>query len=412
MGLRNLFKGKSYRQHEEKGDTYAQAQDYGRARLEYESALNKLGKHSEVPDDIDEIRKQLRTKLQDCQEALARGHKQTGDDLLESGYDQDARQYYELALSLSANETLKSELLICLEKIKEREVEEIEEELDGREEYIEENFASEIIDQGDEYFEALCNALPDDIRRKYMGYGDSFAQGYIALNRGDFKTAITELEQACKENPDPDSYISLELGTAYLNLGNHEKAIEIVEGFLRNHPDILPAYQIVCEAYWAEKDFDRAESLLDSIPHELKESTQFYLLKGETLFYAGKHKEAQAFYANFLKEYGWNEQIALARAGLHESLGETEQARDIYGEVLSQCSSCGQQVSPLIKQKYADLSLLTGQYSTRVLELYFSLVQDNPVNAGQYYQKISRIYELQGNDEEAHRFELIARKYL
>jgi hypothetical protein len=112
-----------------------------------------------------------------------------------------------------------------------------------------------------------------------------------------------------------------------------------------------------------------------------------------------------------MEKYGWHQQIALAKAALHENKGELEQARHVYGDILSQCTSCGQRADPLIKKKYADLSLMTGQHSTQVLEIYFSLVQDNPENAGEYYQKISQIYKLEGHEDEAQRFQLIARKY-
>lgn len=411
MGLLTLFTGKHFRQHEEKGDSYFRDKDFGRAKLEYESALDKVEKQAAEYDKIDRIKKRLREKIQESKEALAVEHKQAGDDLAESGYDKDARQYYELAMSLTRDEALKVEVQICLDDIKQKENKEIEDNLEEFEAYEEEEFEPDIIDQGEEYFEALCNALPDDIRREYRSYGEAFALGYIALNRGEFETAVDKFEQALEKNPEPESYIPLELATAYLNLENYDRAGELIKGFLDCHPDALPAYQVMCEVYWAKQLYDQAESLLASVPQELIKSLQYYLLKGESLFRANKFKEAEEFFLGFTKKYGWNDQIAMATATLHEAAGEPEQARDVYGEMLSQCTSCGQRAAPLVKEKYADLSLLTGQHSTQVLELYFSLVQDNPENAGQYYQKISQVYELIGNEDEARRFQLIARKY-
>jgi len=410
MGLLNLFKGKHYRQHEEKGDSFTQAKDFGRAKLEYESGLKKVEKQAAEYDEVDQIKKRLQKKIQKSKESLALEHKQSGDDLIESGYDEDARQYYDLAMSLTRDETLKTELQNRLEAIRQREKKEIEDNLEEFEDYEDEELEPDIIDQGEEYFQALCNALPDDIRSEYMSYGEAFALGYIALNRGEFTTAVDQFEQALEENPGPESYIPLELATAHLNLENYDPAEELIKEFLDYHPDALPAYQVMCEVYWAQKLFDQAESLLESVPQELRESLQYYLLKGESLIRAGNHKEAESNFTDFMNKYGWNQQIVLAKAALHEHKGELEQARDVYGDILSQCTSCGQQVDPLIKNKYADLSLLTGQHSTQVLELYFSLVQDDPENAGQYYHKISQIYELQGNENEAHRFQLIARK--
>ena len=411
MGLLKLFTGKHYRQHEEKGDVYTQAKDFGRAKLEYEAALQKVDKQAAEYDEVDRIKERLQKKIQKSKESMALEHKQAGDDLVESGYDEDARQYYELAMSLTRDETFKTKLRVCLEAVEQREKKEIEDNLEEFEDYEDEEPEPDIIDQGEEYFEALCNALPDDIRREYMSYGEAFALGYIALNRGEFETAVEQFEQALEENPEPESYIPLELATACLNLENYEPAGTLAKDFLEHHPDALPAYQIMCEVYWAQACYSQAESLLESVPQELKESLQYYLLKGESLIRAGKHKEAESIFTDFRKKYGWNQQIVLAKAVLHEHKGELEQARDVYGDILSQCTSCGQQVDPLIRNKYADLSLLTGQHSTQVLEIYFSLVQDDPENAGKYYEKISRIYKNQGNEDEARRFQIIARKY-
>ena len=72
------------------------------------------------------------------------------------------------------------------------------------------------------------------------------------------------------------------------------------------------------------------------------------------------------------------------------------------------CQGCGTRIDPLIKQKYADISLETGDYSTDILEIYLGLVQEIPENRTDYYQKISMIYELNGNQEETRRFKSFA----
>ena len=95
MGLLKLFTGKHYRQHEEKGDVYTQAKDFGRAKLEYEAALQKVDKQAAEYDEVDRIKERLQKKIQKSKESMALEHKQAGDDLVESGYDEDARQYYE-----------------------------------------------------------------------------------------------------------------------------------------------------------------------------------------------------------------------------------------------------------------------------------------------------------------------------
>ena len=69
------------------------------------------------------------------------------------------------------------------------------------------------------------------------------------------------------------------------------------------------------------------------------------------------------------------------------------------------------QIDPAIKQKFADLSFASGLNTLEVLELYLSLAQEIPENAGAYYEKISRIYEFRENHEQARRFERLAEKF-
>jgi predicted Zn-dependent protease len=266
-------------------------------------------------------------------------------------------------------------------------------------------------EEEDEYFAALVGTLPDEVQEAYLGYGEAFKNGYLALNQGDFQGAAAHLTTAMKEHPDPASYIPLELATVYLNLGKHDEARQLLETFLAHHPDALPAYQLLCEVFWETKAFDRAEELLDSLPPNLTESVAGYILRGETFFQAKRYGDAKTFYRNFLKTYEWNESIARALAKTHEALGEMANARNIYSEIMAQCNSCHARIDPYIKQKFADLSFASGLNTTAVLELYLSLAREVPQNAVEYYQKISKIYSAQGNREEARRFQQISEKY-
>jgi tetratricopeptide (TPR) repeat protein len=213
-----------------------------------------------------------------------------------------------------------------------------------------------------------------------------------------------------QENPTADSYIPLELATAYLNLEKHSEAQQLLEAFIEDQPQALPAYQLLCEIFWEMGAFDRAEALLASVPGKLTESVAVYILKGETLFHAGNHKGAKEFYQNFFRTYDWNEPVARALAKTHEALNELANARNLYREIMEQCSSCHARIDPFIKQRYADLCFDSGMLSSDILELYLALAQELPANAADYYEKVSRIYAAQGNHAEAGRFRAIAEK--
>jgi tetratricopeptide (TPR) repeat protein len=410
MGLLNIFSGKNPEDYDLKGDRFAETGAYGKAVVEYERALERLEKTAPWDDGF---RQSLRDKIRNSKEALAIQHKQTAEDMLAADFNEDAQQYIQLALELTEDPELISDLENQQRELEARALEGIQIE----EPEVEDTDPQEAQDEqppdgepDDDYFAALTGTLPEDIQQAYLGYGDAFKKGYLALNQGDFETAATYLFQALEENPDPPNYIPLELATACLNLGKFEDARQLLEEFVQSQPDALPAYQLLCEIFWETKAFDRAESLLAELPPELAESVAGYVLRGETLFHAGRYKEAKAFYRDFLKTYDWNETIARALAKTHEALNEMANARNIYREIMDGCRSCHARIDPYIKQKYADLSFASGLYTTEVLELYLSLVRDAPDNKADYYQKISRIYTAQDNPTEARRFELFAEK--
>jgi hypothetical protein len=212
------------------------------------------------------------------------------------------------------------------------------------------------------------------------------------------------------QNPQPESYIPLELASAKLNLDRPAEARELLESFLEHHPHALPAYQLLCEIYWDEEDFDRVDALLASLSEELAESVAAVLLKGETLMRAGRHADARDFFRQFLKGYDWNDTVARELAKAHEALNESAEARAIYREIIGRCDSCRARIDPAIKHRYAELCFADGLYTTEILEMYLALAREIPENAAGYFDRISRIYAAQGNPTEAERFHSFARR--
>jgi len=412
MGILNFFSSKDPEDYEKKGNALFETGAYGKAIAEYERALERLEKSSPWDDGY---RQSLQDKIGSCKEQLARQHENTAMELMEAGHNDDARRYIELARELTRDDQLTAKLEQHLKQLEMTGLEAIQTSLpnfdipDQAAEPEDETVAAK--QDGDEHFTALIGTLPEEIQESYRNYPAAFKTGYLALNQGDFEQAAENLTEALQEMDDPQSYIPLELATACLNLTRYEEACRYAETFLQHHPDALPAYQLLCEIFWETKSFDRAETLLGSLPDDLSESVAGYLLRGETLYHAEKYAEAKAFYREFSKKYEWHEAIARALARTHEALGERTNARYIYAEIMDQCRSCHARVDPDLKQKYADLSFDSGHNTSEVLELYLSLAQEIPENAADNYQKISRIYSAQGNEIEAQRFQAISEKY-
>ena len=406
MGLKSLFRPGSEK-YEKRGDDCVRSSDWGMAKVAYEAALDALEKRA--PDDA-ESRARILEKLEGSMEALSRQHVQTAEELMESGYDDDARELLGLALDLTRDTALQANIRDRLQGVERSTLRLAQQDIAETEPLspIGEQEDDEVNDI--ETFMALCGALPEEIQAAYLSYGPSFQTGYLALNRGNFQSAADALSRAMEDDPSPDSFIPLELATALLNLHRLDEARGLLESFLDHHPDALPGYQVLCEVFWEMGALDRAEALLASCPEELKASWAHVLLRGETLSQAGRHSEAAALYQSFMKEYGRHDALLKALAESYEILGDFVKARDLYIDILNQCQSCRTRVDPLIQRKLADIRFHLGEHNTTVLESYLSLAQEDPSNRALYFDRISQIYASMGNEEEARRFSRFARQ--
>ena len=401
MKLSRLFTGKPYHEIEKNADAFFQIGEYGSAKLEYEKALLKLSKKtSETP----EAKGHIEEKIAKCKDALALEHKRTAEDLTETGHHEEAEEILELALELVQDRKLAVEIEERLKSVKDHFIPHETSGMSVPEEASEDTGKFVYQESGEEYFTALISTLPKTEQKIYLSYGDPFREGYVKLNQGEFEDAVTLLSQALEADSSSKGFIQLELATAHLNLGNGSEGCILLEGFLEYYPESLRAYPPLCEIYWQNEQFDEAKQLLLNCPESLRNSPVIHLLIGETLFHAGRYHDAESYYLGYLDSNGWDEAITLALAKTLEALGSKEEARKQYSEIINRCQGCGNRIDPLIKQKYADISLETGDHSTNILELYLGLVQEVPENSTEYYQKISMIYELNGNENEARRF--------
>jgi len=407
MGILKLFSGKDPEEYEQKGDSFFKITKYGHAKIEYETALNKLER--KCPNNTD-LKNRLQEKILHSREALALQHKQTGEELMRAEMFDDAEEIVRLALELTED----PELTVKLEE----QLQEIHNNFTGEEinnspdfdVHMENTEKAGYQESEEEYFAVLCGSLPEEIRKAYHSYGNTFKAGYVALNQGNFELAAAKLSHAIGEKPSPHTFIPLELATAYLNLQKYEEARALLEGFIKEHPDSIQGYNLLCEIFWETGEFDQAQELLFSCPEELVDSLPIQLLRGETLFQAKRYQEAESLCLAYLESSGWDENIARLLAITYEALFEKEKARDVYGEIMGQCRGCGVRIDTFIKQKYADLCFESGKDSTDILELYLSLVQEDPDNKVHYYNKISQIYSAQGNKHEARRYQSFAYK--
>lgn len=404
MGFLKIFSGKGHEEYEQRGDRFFEIMEYGAAKLEYETALDKMKKR--CPEDIN-LEDRLREKIRKGRDALALQHKQNAELLRESGDYEGASELLDLALELTDDPELASGIRQLLNRTQAGTAgKDMETPLPHAEEGAEEENREWQIEEK-EYFTALCGALPDKVKDAYRGYGNTFMTGYVALNMGDYELALTKLSLALEENQ-PDSLIPLELATAYLNLKRYGDALLLLEQFIRNHPDSIHGYQVLCDTLWATERFDEADNLLLSCPGELADSAPILHLRGESLYRSGRYRDAESFYLDLLQSHGWDEHTSLSLAATYEALGKNGEALELYNEIMGKCSSCGARVDPFVKQKYADISTELGDNSTKILEMYLSLIEEDPAGRKNYFEKVERIYTAMGNEREARRYRAFA----
>jgi len=405
MKFSHFFTGKPYHEIEKNADALLRMGEYGSAKLEYEKALLKLAKQ---PPETPGAKDNIEEKIGKCKDALALEHKKAAENLTEIGHYEEAEEILQLARELVQDKQLAIEIEERLGAIEDYSIRPEPPGISVPEETSQDAREFVYQESGEEYFTALISTLPKTEQEVYLDYEDPFREGYVKLNQGEFEDAVSLLSQALKADPSSGGFIQLELATAHLNLGNDSEGCSLLEDFLQNYPESLRAYQPLCEIYWQNERFDEAQRLLMNCPEPLPDSPVIHLLIGETLFHAGQYHDAESHYLDYLDSRGWDEAIGLALARTFEALGSKDKARKQYSEIMNRCQGCGSRIDPLIKQKYAEISLETGDHSTNILELYLGLVQEVPENRTDYYQKISMIYELNGNQDEARRFRSFA----
>ncbi len=399
MGLLQFFSGKNPEDYEKEGDAYFDIDEFGEAKLKYENALGKLMKKR--PDDTKSAN-HLRVKIIRSRESLALAHKKRGQYLMEMEHYDDAEDILLLALELTENDTLQSEIEELLKEIKGLKKEELLAE--PPESAHEESAAEEPLyhEGGDEYFTALMSALPEEIRHAYLSYGETFKDGYVALNQGEYEQALALLSSALEETG--GGHIPYEIGTACLNMGKPEEARSAAEEYVRDNPGLFRGYHLLCESLWEMESFDEAHGVISSSQSELRDTLPMKLLEGETLSRTGQHEQAESFYNNCRTTHGWDETIARAQALTCEALGKTAKANDLYGEIMNDCRQYRVRLDPFIKLRYAETAVELGNLSSAILELYLSLSEEIPEERAHFFRRISDIYAAQGHEQESMRY--------
>ena len=401
MGLFSLFAGKAPEDLEAAGDDYLAVGEFGAAKVEYDKALEKAEKKS---PEKQALIKRLAEKADNARESLARFHVKEAEELIQAENYQEAEDLLHLAFELTGDESLKAEIKAKAKALHPSPAEGAGSNAEFEPQDLSTAAAGENAEEEDQYFHVLVSTLPKEMQAAYETYGQTFRAGYIALNQGDFNAAVAHFTDAMNENSSPESWIPLELATAYIHLGEPESARPVLETYIQKNPESLRAYQLLCEIYWETGEYQAAAELIEKSPEPLKQTGEILMLLGETFYQAGSYEKARDVFMACGEKFGSEELITRALAKTYEAMGDFDKARGLYGEIMKGCTSCRTRIDPFIKRRFAELSFQTGDTSTPVLEMFLSLVREDPDNQQEYYQRIGKIYEATGNLSEAKRY--------
>ncbi|PIP37198.1 MAG: hypothetical protein COX19_17320 [Desulfobacterales bacterium CG23_combo_of_CG06-09_8_20_14_all_51_8] len=409
MGVFGFLSGKGPEDMELAGDRFSKSGEFGAAKIEYEKALAKA--ESKFPEKENLIRR-LAEKIAGSRESLAAAHVQTGREWIASDNFREAEGLLRLALELTENPDLREEITGLLESIDAGPASGNSEEdrlfVSDDDPFAPDEESDLEDDADDDYFAILCHALPEDTANAYLTYDRDFKQGFVALNNGDFETAVEKFMESMNRSDRDQPLVALELATAFTHMGEFARARDLILDFIENHGLSVQPVQMLCDVYWGMENHRQAIDLLDQCPDPLKQTFSIQMLLGETYYQMEDFPAAQAVFQACEKNFGENELITRSLAKTFEAMGDLEAARDLYGRMLSGCARCGTRRDPFVQRRYAELCFACGERSQRLIDLYFSMVQADADNKADYYRRIYELYMALGKPKEAARYEAFA----
>ncbi len=232
-------------------------------------------------------------------------------------------------------------------------------------------------EEANEVFEDLID--PSD---PYL-YGTLTEIGMAYESIFDLKQAEKFLLLASKESTENEEAL-IELGNIYALSEKSDKAEECYKKVLDKHPYASDVWHRLGEVRLASCQFDGATYAFDYAYTINPQDTDSLLLKGHSLFFSEKYKEASAVYEEYTDIMGEDGECCAYTAKCHEKLGETKQAIEAYRRTV--------ELVPDDDHSMHNLALLLMEENPQeALKWISEAIKLSPKN-GDYYLLRSRIY--------------------
>lgn len=160
------------------------------------------------------------------------------------------------------------------------------------------------------------------------------AKADAAYKSGRFEEARAEYEKLLAQRPDLATTIHQQIGFAYVQEKQHEKAVESLEKVLAAEPANAQIRAIAAQAALEGRMVDKARALLAQLDEERIESPDVFFNMGVNFFNAGEVRDSIAYFGKTVARDPGYVDAYYRRALAHLGQGETAEARTDFQKVI------------------------------------------------------------------------------
>lgn len=156
-------------------------------------------------------------------------------------------------------------------------------------------FSNQQYGEAHTYYKQLLNGDTQEI----LGISVIERIGTLLSMQGEFEEAITYLESALKEKETPESLF--QLAFVYLQIGENEKAISLLEKIRQLDPQYQGVYLYLAEALQKEERVEEAQEVIEAGIAENPYQVEFYHFASENSYRLKDSEKAERFLIDALE---------------------------------------------------------------------------------------------------------------
>ena len=331
MGFFKKIFGASWRKYKQRGDTYFEGGEWGRARAEYNAALAAFDEGSEVDQNpLSGIRERLKVvnrKLLDM-------HLREADGFESRGMVIRAAEHLRTAMEFIEEAEQREEVLTRIGALEHHD--EPPEEMRGLEKKAGPGPARDDIDpefEREMAFSALLAAMDDEQADVYEALGPRFRAGFLALMDGRLDDAEDNLP-ALMEEAEDNGWILFEVGRLRLAQEKFEEA----EGLLRRAAELLPDSLTVLHSLihtlWGLENFEQAERVMERAFEIDDTNINNFAYAGETCLRSGEFENGVEILEAGIEEHERSVVLYRLLGKLHGASGNEVAALEAFESAL------------------------------------------------------------------------------